>query len=133
MVENASSELHYLHEGFSGQQAPASAANGLVEVSHTWYEATLRELNRSNFFSKPQLSTVQALGILGLLHRNFGEMYREYFLLGLAINVARTLGLDHLSQEGNNVQAFGKACRWKERADRELSRRLWWTLVICDW
>jgi hypothetical protein len=133
MEEDASYDLHCLHEGYSGQQAPAYAAGGLVEVSHTWYEAALRELSLAKFFSKPQLPMVQTLGILGLLHRNFGEIHREYFLLGLAINVARTLGLDHLGQEGLNVQAFGKTCRWNQRADRELGRRLWWTLVICDW
>jgi hypothetical protein len=114
MEEDASCNLHYLHDGYSGQQAPASESSALVEVSHTWYEATLRELNLSKFFSKTQLSTVQMLGILGLLHRSFGEIHREYFLLGLAINVARTLGLDHLGGEGHNIQAFGKSSRWSQ-------------------
>jgi hypothetical protein len=36
MDEDASCDLHYLHEGFSGQQAPASATGGLVEVAHAW-------------------------------------------------------------------------------------------------
>jgi Fungal specific transcription factor domain len=109
----------------------SNQANADFEIFR--YEAALQELNRSNFSSKPQLSTIQALAILGLLHRNFGEIHREYFLLGLAINVARTLGLDHLGQEANNFQAFDKSCRWKQRSERELGRRLWWTLVICDW
>ena len=132
-MQEAISDLHYLPEGYSGQQAPSPATGRLVELSHTWYEAAIQELNRSNFFSKPQLSTVQALGIIGLLHRNFGEIHREYFLLGLAINVARTLGLNHLGQEGNDIQALGKAGRWNQQTDRELGRRLWWTLVNCDW
>ncbi len=133
MEEGASHDLHYLHEGYSGHQAPACSNERLVEVAHTWYTAALGELYRSGFYSSPQLSTLQALAILGLLHRNFGEIHREYFLLGLAINVARTLGLDHLGQEGNKVQALSVASRWNQQTDRELGRRLWWTFVICDW
>jgi Fungal specific transcription factor domain len=133
MGKEMSGDVHYLHEGYSGHQAPAFATGDLVEISHTWYETAIRELGRSNFFSKPQLSTVQALAILGLLHRNFGEIHREYFLLGLAINVARTLGLDHLGQEGSTIKEPSNTSRWNERADREVGRRLWWTLVICDW
>jgi hypothetical protein len=75
-----------------------SVADGLVEVSQTWYESALAELNHSNFIRKSQLSTVKTVAILMMRHRNFGESHREYFLLGLAINVARTLGLDHLGK-----------------------------------
>jgi hypothetical protein len=104
----------------------------LIDVSHAWYEAALSELNLSDFFSKPQLSTVQTTAILMLLHRNFGEAHREYFLLGLTVNVARSLGLDHLGQEDTNFR-INRSSRWTDRKDRELGRRLWWTLVICDW
>lgn len=132
--EDTSHELHYIHEGYSGQQGPAcSTEGGLFEVARTWYETAIKELERSNFFSKPQISTVKALGILNLLHRNFGETHREYFLLGLAISVARTLGLDHLPLEGDNIQESHTPYRLSHRSDRELGRRLWWTLVICDW
>lgn len=108
-------------------------ANGLRDISHVWYEAAFTELGHSGYFSKPQLSTVQSLAILMILHRNFGESHREYFLLGLAVNVARTLGLDHLGHEGPDFQVSGNRRNWKDRRDRELGRRLWWTLVICDW
>jgi Fungal specific transcription factor domain len=110
-----------------------SVANGLVDISHSWYETAFRELNRSQFFSKPQLSTVQALAILMILHRNFGESHREYFLLGLAVNTARTLGMDHLGQEGSNIRGMSTRPEWNNRSEREVGRRLWWTLVICDW
>ena len=135
MEDEAAGDIHYIHEAFSGQQAPAmeSATNRLMDISHTWYDAAFRELNHAGFFSKPQLSTVQTLAILMILHRNFGESHREFFLLGLTVNVARTLGLDHLGQEGGNSQGFIDRPEWNDRSDRELGRRLWWTLVICDW
>jgi hypothetical protein len=107
-------------------------AGGLIDVSHAWYETALRELNRSDFFSKPQLSTVQTIAILMLLHRNFGEAHRESFLLGLAVNVARSLGLDHLGQEDTNLRT-NRSSQLTDQKDRELGRRLWWNLVICDW
>jgi hypothetical protein len=137
MDEETAKEVHYIHEAFSGQRAPdiGLVGAGLAEISQIWYEAALIELSHSKFLSKPRLSTVQTLAILNLLHRNFGESHREYFLLGLAINTARILGLDHLKKEsvdfdGATTYLGGNA---GGRSDRELGRRLWWTLVICDW
>ena len=101
-----------------------------MELSHSWYDAALKELSNSNFLSTPQLSTVQTVAILTLLHRNFGESHREYFLLGLAINTARTLGLDHLNEAGYETSNWPML---RDQPERELGRRLWWTLVICDW
>jgi hypothetical protein len=135
LEDEAAADVHYIHEGFSGQQAPAMESTncGLMDVSRAWYDACFTELGHSGYLSKPQLSTVQTLAILMILHRNFGESHRDYFLLGLAINVGRTLGLDHLGHEGGNFQAIGNRHDWNDRRDRELGRRLWWTLVIGDW
>jgi hypothetical protein len=135
MDEETADEVHYIHEGFSGQQTPdiGRVGAGLAEISKSWYDAAFRELGLSNFLSKPQLSTVQTSAILILLHRNFGEAHRDYCLLGLAINTARVLGLDHLREVAHHGAIERAEKHPNRRRDRELGRRLWWTLVICDW
>lgn len=135
MDENDYLDIHYIHEGFSGNRRPAVISEGddILAISHAWYEAVFKELNYSDFLGKPNLATVQTLAILSLVHRNFGEAQREYTLLGVAINTARMLGLDRLGHEGQPGRRLSNAPHWAERKHRVLGRRLWWTLVICDW
>lgn len=135
MDENDCLDIHYIHEGLSGNRRPAVISDGddIFAISHAWYGAVFKELNYADFLSKPNLATVQTLAILSLVHRNFGEAQQEYTLLGVAINTARMLGLDRLGYEGQPGRQLSNAPHWAERKHRVLGRRLWWTLVICDW
>ena len=127
--------ISYLRDDFSGDsnQRTISASIPTKEVSRTWYDAAMRELHLANFLSKPSLATVQTLAILALLHKNLGELDREYFLLGLSINIARTLGMDRLGREDSFSAGLSSHVDWSDRQNRELGRRLWWTLLISDW
>ncbi|RAL05954.1 Zn(II)2Cys6 transcription factor [Aspergillus ibericus CBS 121593] len=103
-----------------------------TDLCRTWCEAALKELNYASYLSKPSISTVQALAILNIVHKNLGESSREYTLHGLAVNVARLIGIDRLGEHHERL-----TCPVKEtgliREHRNVHRRLWWTLVICDW
>lgn len=128
-------DLHFIYEGNSSLslQSTLLEDGGSLMVARIWYDAAMRELQLSQFLGKPSLSTVQTLAILVILHRNFGEADREYFLLGIAINVSRTLGMDRLGSEACFPRELTNRREWSTRSGRELGRRLWWTLVICDW
>lgn len=128
-------QLHFLHEGFTGRQAQTLSQGGRNTQNFSWlyYEAALQELDHADFLGKPNLSTVQTLALLSLVHRNFGQVEREHALLSVAISTAKTLGMDCLGRESPMIdQAMTSTC-WNDRKSREMGRRLWWTLVICDW
>ncbi|PWY93533.1 hypothetical protein BO94DRAFT_486735 [Aspergillus sclerotioniger CBS 115572] len=103
-----------------------------TELCRTWCKAALKELNNANCLSKPSISTVQALAILNIVHKNLGESSREYSLHGLAVNVARLIGIDRLGEHHERLTGpFNDTGLIREH--RNVYRRLWWTLVICDW
>ncbi|EAU36929.1 predicted protein [Aspergillus terreus NIH2624] len=119
------------------QQRCGLAGNNLKEnkahLARAWYDACLRELDLANFTGKTSLRAIQAVAILTLCNLNFGEMERESLLHGLAVSAARYVGMHRLGSEGKHPQDLASKSLWSTQADRELGRRLWWTLVICDW
>lgn len=135
MDEEDIKKVHYLHEGFSGQLVPAlsSGSGSIIDICRAWYDQAMQELSYADFMSKPNLATIQTLAILALIHKNLGEQDREYCVLGLSINMARTLGMDRLGCEDSFSPELSSRLEWSDRANRELGRRLWWTLVISDW
>ncbi|GCB23799.1 hypothetical protein AAWM_06684 [Aspergillus awamori] len=104
-----------------------------MELCRIWCEAALKELGYANYLSKPSISTVQTLVILNIVHKNLGESCREYTLHGLAVNIARLIGIDRLGGRSDRPSN----CLLKDtgliRKNENVYRRLWWTLVICDW
>ncbi|TPR03682.1 Phosphomannose isomerase type I family protein [Aspergillus niger] len=104
-----------------------------TELCRIWCEAALKELGYANYLSKPSISTVQTLVILNIVHKNLGESCREYTLHGLAVNIARLIGIDRLGGRSDRPSN----CLLKDtgliRKNENVYRRLWWTLVICDW
>lgn len=131
--QNAS-EIHFLNEGFSSESSMNNElrTNNKEQIARVWYYAALSELRRSNFYTTPHLAGIQCLAILMLLHRNFGDSNLEYLNLGLSINAARILHMDRLASEESLSQVAQKPL-WETPKKRNLGRRLWWTLVICDW
>jgi hypothetical protein len=102
-------------------------------VSHHWYHAALQQLEYSDAMGKPQLHVVQVAAILTLCHPHFGQRYRDINLSSLAQNTARALQMHRLGSESSYPESLKGIPVWSEETDRELGRRLWWTLVICDW
>ncbi|KAJ5999997.1 hypothetical protein N7481_000406 [Penicillium waksmanii] len=121
--------IQLLYENFSHQtpSTVSSLGKNPCGLARTWYEAALRELDLADYTRNPALSTVQTVAILNLVHKNMGESTREYILHGLAVNVARLIGMDHAG-DTSNTEMGGI-----NRVQQIVHQRLWWTLVICDW
>ncbi|KAJ5701952.1 hypothetical protein N7488_009500 [Penicillium malachiteum] len=102
-------------------------------IAQMWYEAAIKELEDSNPLTRADLKTVQTVAILTLAHTHFGQMEQEYLLLGLATNTARALDMHLLASEDRFSQRLAMQPNWGTPENRHLGRRLWWTLVICDW
>ena len=68
------------------------------------------------------LRTVQAIAILQMSCSAVGDFRFRPQLIALGISIAKHLGLPFDSEAGE-----------RSLLDCEISRRLWWTLVICDW
>ncbi|KNG45036.1 DNA binding protein [Stemphylium lycopersici] len=109
---------------------PVAAA---VHISHLWYEAALKELERYGFTGTPSLCAVQALAVLSLCHSNFGEHQREWLITGFATNMARCLDMHKLGNESNCSKDICRRPEWSSPTKREMGRRLWWACVIRDW
>ncbi|KAL3464901.1 hypothetical protein BJX64DRAFT_275565 [Aspergillus heterothallicus] len=104
-----------------------------VAMARIWSEAAMDELDASRPLAHPSLRTVQTFAILTLCHGNFGQMDREYLLLGTAIHTARCLNMHLLANEASCPPHLRQRPEWRTTEDRQLGRRLWWTLVVCDW
>ncbi|KAJ5088268.1 hypothetical protein N7456_011884 [Penicillium angulare] len=130
MSEGELREIQLLYESFS-HRAPStisSIGKNPGDLAGIWYEAALKELSLADYTRRPAISTVQVVAILNLLHKNLGESTREYILHGMAVNVARLIGMDHLGEETSSP-----AIRSLSEEQLLVRQRLWWTLVICDW
>lgn len=104
-----------------------------LPVARTWYEAALDELDASRPLAHPNLRTVQTVAVLTLCHSHFGQTEREYLLVGMAVNTARCLNMHLLGSEPNFPPHLRRLPEWSAVEDRQMGRRLWWTLVVCDW
>ncbi|GKZ28390.1 hypothetical protein AbraIFM66950_005564 [Aspergillus brasiliensis] len=132
MGEDHICKVRFLQESLpSYRSSPLCRAP--TELCRAWCEAALKELSYANYLSKPSISTVQTLVILNIVHKNLGESCREYTLHGLAVNISRLIGIDRLGgrHERSNISLLKDT--GLIRKHENVYRRLWWTLVICDW
>lgn len=102
-------------------------------VCHHWYRSACLQLEYSDAMGKPQLHVVQVAAILTLCHSHFGQRYRDANLANLARSTAYALQMHRLASESSYPKNLERIPEWADEAGRELGRRLWWTLVICDW
>ncbi|GLA97105.1 hypothetical protein AtubIFM61612_008445 [Aspergillus tubingensis] len=132
MGEDIICKVRFLRESLPSYK-PSLLSRVPTELCRTWCEAALKELNYANYLSKPSISTVQTLVILNIVHKNLGESCREYTLHGLAVNIARLIGIDRLGGHHERHSTSPVKDTGLIRKDENVYRRLWWTLVICDW
>ncbi|OGM41154.1 hypothetical protein ABOM_009838 [Aspergillus bombycis] len=126
--------LQLVYESFSVRDPSVrpSLGRGSIELSRSWRAAALKELNYANYTGKPSLRTVQTLAILNVIHKNLGESDQEYILHGTAVNVARLIGLDRLGHDRGTASTHMDNLE-SNSSQQNVLRRLWWTLVVCDW
>lgn len=64
--------------------------------------------------------TVQTIAVLGISFNNLGEHKLYRTLWSCAFRIAQSLGMDRPMDVELKIRP-------------ELCRRLWWTLIICEW
>ncbi|RAH82754.1 hypothetical protein BO86DRAFT_360607 [Aspergillus japonicus CBS 114.51] len=123
--------FQFFHESYlTGRSGEMSLSRMTTQLCRIWCDAAVKELEHADYVSKPSVLTVQALTILNIVHKNLGQSSREYILHGLAVNVARLVGLDRLG-EGCEIPHLLRDTQ--AHTPINVYRRLWWTLVIVDW
>ncbi|KAJ5809650.1 transcriptional regulator family: Fungal Specific TF, partial [Penicillium pulvis] len=96
--------------------------NNTSELVRNWYDAALFFLNEADFTRNPNFKTVQAIAILLGLAKNVGDFDLEPVIQAAGIRIGQILGMDC---EPPRIS--------KDPIIREISRRTWWTLIICEW
>jgi hypothetical protein len=98
-----------------------SSAVSIYDLQRNWYHAALFFLDKADFLRTPDIQTVQTIAVLGVIFNNVGDIGRHKMLWSIAIRQAQELqlGVDDVHEETNQGQ--------------QLRRRLWWTLVLCEW
>lgn len=112
---------------------PPRTSDEAIALSQLWYRVSLAELTNGDYMGNAKLSTIQTIAVLTLVNNSFGENEREYHFIGAAINMARNLDMHNLGQEPVRGGIVRTKPQFRTPEDRALGRRLWWTLVICDW
>ncbi|KAL5319387.1 hypothetical protein ACEPPN_012438 [Leptodophora sp. 'Broadleaf-Isolate-01'] len=115
-----SSALLFMEEA---EAVESGIAEGEVRLKLLhWYDASLFYLHRSDFLRNHHLRSVQAIAILGIVFNNVGDSDLHYSLWGAAIRIAQGLkmGLDRENADEDPIQ-------------QQIRRRLWWTIVLCEW
>ncbi|KIX03981.1 uncharacterized protein Z518_07534 [Rhinocladiella mackenziei CBS 650.93] len=93
----------------------------LSMLLRNWYASSLYCLEQSNYLRTHDYQFVQALGILQMCCWAVGDFQFRSFLISHAIRIGNGLGLP-FQQDGKRTVL-----------ECELSRRLWWTFIICEW
>lgn len=136
------SALGFMSDGDFGHSGAPLASR--AQLTRNWYSAALFYLDQGDFLQKSNIRVIQAIVVLGnvvgkpfismglretctdLRHNRqastIGETHRHANLWAVAIRIAQQLKLG--SDEAHLSETL---------LQRETRRRLWWTLVICEW
>lgn len=112
--------MHYISwEVIEADNVDIDNVNALL---FNWYDAALYYLQKGDFLRNHDIRTVQAIAILGIVFNNVGDYKLHTTLWGCGIRIAQSLklGEDRANTEETRIQT-------------EVRRRLWWTLVLCEW
>jgi hypothetical protein len=96
--------------------------NSRVLLIENWFSAALFYLDVGDFIQKSDVQIVHAIVVLGNVASTIGETHRHANLWAVAIRIAQQL---NLGSDDMNVS--------ETMVERQARRRLWWTLVICEW
>ncbi|RAH69924.1 fungal specific transcription factor domain-containing protein [Aspergillus aculeatinus CBS 121060] len=91
-------------------------------LRENWYDAALYFLHQADFLRLLDVRNIQTISILGTVFSNFGDLNLYYNLLGCAVRIGESLGINNDYTHHSGVLP-----------DLESQRSLWWSLVILDW
>lgn len=115
----ASALVSMSDEDFAHSHAPLVTRKELI---WNWYSASLFYLDQGDFLQNSDIRVVQTIVVLGNVASTIGETQRHASLWAVALRVSQQLhvGSDEMNLNETLIQQEGR-------------RRLWWTLVICEW
>ncbi|KAF4452061.1 hypothetical protein F53441_4992 [Fusarium austroafricanum] len=109
-------------EDDDAQRLPLPSGLTVEEISRNWYDAAIFCLNKADFLRFPNIHTVQAMAVLNMNFNNRGDAEMGHHLQASALRIAQRMRLGEVGSEGTG-----------QHLSPEGERRLWWTLVICEW
>lgn len=110
------------NDDISGYDNVDSERPTTPDLVRKWYDSALYYLHRADFLRVPDIRTVQAISILTNCFNTVGDFNFYQTLVPLAVRTAQILKIDRESDLAS-----------KTFIEREVCRRVWWTLVICEW
>lgn len=95
------------------------------QLIHNWYDASIFFLHEADFLRIHDIRSVQAIAILLGLAKNVGDFNLQPVLQATGLRIGHCLGIDRVAPTSSAVAA--------DPILQEVSHRMWWTLVICEW
>ena len=108
-----------------------------AKLTRQWYKAAVTCLHLADFMSRHHIYSVEAIATLTMSAHILGFSNDQAVLLGSALKIAQSLGLQRLGPELDDTASLNgeppgeKA--YEKIVSREIGRRLWSQLCIQDW
>lgn len=106
-------------------------------LPHMLFAASLECLHRGELHKYPDIRSVQVFCILGPCFQALSGVNMRNSLLNTMVYIAQRLNLDKIDTEDNlgliGRSDFGDPDSSTRFLDRELGRRIWWSVIDFDW
>jgi hypothetical protein len=106
-------------------------------LPHMLFAASLECLHRGELYKYPDIRSVQVFCILGPCFQALSGVNMRNSLLNTMVYIAQRLNLDKIDTEDNlgliSRSDFGDLDSSTRFLDRELGRRIWWSVIDFDW
>jgi hypothetical protein len=104
-------------------------------LSGQWYEAALTCLQLAGYTRNHEIYAVHAITTLSMSAHPLGFSEELTVLLGTALKIAQSLGLNHLHRKHGSevIDESSTDIQRKRILQREIGRRLWSQLCVQDW
>ncbi|GAM39697.1 hypothetical protein TCE0_034r11453 [Talaromyces pinophilus] len=93
------------------------------QLIHNWYDATIFFMHEADFLRIHDIRAVQAIAILLGLAKNVGDFNLQPVLQATGLRIGHCLGIDRAAPTSLSADPILQ----------EVSHRVWWTMVICEW
>ncbi|KIW54568.1 hypothetical protein PV05_06920 [Exophiala xenobiotica] len=105
------------------------------KLSMQWYKATISCLNQAEYTSNHSIYSVHAIATLTMSAHFLGQSSELSVLLGGALKIAQSLGLDRLDHDPASEKITSSSTEEQRHKliKREIGRRLWSQLCVQDW
>lgn len=105
------------------------------KLSMQWYKASISCLSQANYTSNHSIYAVHTIATLTMSAHSLGQSAELSVLLGGALKIAQSLGLDKLDYD-SSLEKITNTSTEEQRhklIKREIGRRLWSQLCVQDW